>query len=225
MSENGTSTTPPTNPPPPAAGTTPPGAGSPPAAGATSALGGAATEDKGGAGGGTKDGTGGETKPPAESPKVLELKLPEGFKADTAAIDGFKKLAVESGLDSAMAQKVFDHYVQMEAARSKMADEAFSKQDAAWAAELQADPDIGGSKWEASKVELRKALNFAGGKPVADVLEAAGLGNHPALVKAFVKVGRALRDDTVAGSATPAAEKASEEARLRSKYPSMFPKE
>lgn len=136
-------------------------------------------------------------------PAAIELKLPEGFVVDAPGLDGFKTLALEAGLDSPKAQKILDHYISFESQRADAAAKAAIEQDAKWAAELKVDPEIGGDKWNESLVQARKGLKHVGVE-VAQVLRDAGLGNNPQLVRAFVKLGRSLAEDSVSGS-SPAA--------------------
>lgn len=136
-------------------------------------------------------------------PAGIELKLPEGFVVDAPGLDGFKTLALEAGLDSPKAQKILDHYISFESQRADAAAKAAVEQDAKWAAELKVDPEIGGDKWNESLVQARKGLKHVGVE-VAQVLRDAGLGNNPQLVRAFVKLGRSLAEDSVSGS-SPAA--------------------
>lgn len=144
-----------------------------------------------------------ETKPADTKPTPVELKLPEGFTADEKALEGFKTLAGELGLDSAKAQKVFDSYVAIEQSRAKALEQQYVQQDAKWRSELEADPDIGGAKLPATKREVALAAKFLGRGPL-ETLAKVGLGSHPDIIRALVKVGRALSDDTISGTSAPA---------------------
>lgn len=141
-----------------------------------------------------------ETKVDEKKPGPVELKLPDGLELDSKLVDGFKATATELGLDSAKAQKVFDQFVGFQQAQSKAADEAFTKQDAAWTAQLKADPELGGEKWDATRADIGRAAKHFKAGPALKLLEAAGLGNQPELVRFVAAVGRALREDSIAGS-------------------------
>jgi hypothetical protein len=148
------------------------------------------------------------------------LKLPEGFVVDAPGLDGFKALALEAGLDSPKAQKIFDHYISFESARADAAAKAAIEQDAKWAAELKVDPEVGGDKWNESLVQARKGLKHVGIE-VVQVLRDAGLANNPQLVRAFVRLGRSLGEDSVSGS-VPAAGVKPQSAQLHELlYPTM----
>jgi hypothetical protein len=143
-------------------------------------------------------------KPADAPPAAIELKLPEGVALDNAIVDGFKKTAAEVGLDSAKAQKVLDGFLTAQQAVVAEQNKSMQAQDAKWAAELKADPEIGGEKYAASLVDVRRALRHFGGGKVASLIAAAGLGNHPDMVRGFAKMGRALAEDSIAGTSAKA---------------------
>ncbi len=69
----------------------------------------------------------------------------------------------------------------------------------AWAEEAAADPEIGGAKWEDSKTTAAKALDLLGfekGSPFRNLLNDSGLGNHPDMIRAFVKIGTVIGEDS-----------------------------
>lgn len=131
-------------------------------------------------------------------PAELELKLPDGLRLDDAGLQGFKTLAKEAGLDGAKAQKFVDLYAGFE--KSKV--DAYAAQQKAWTEAIKADKDIGGTNLDKSLELSRRALTKFGGEGLVTFLDQSGLGNHPALVRAFVAVGKAMAEDSVAG-ATP----------------------
>lgn len=150
-----------------------------------------------------------EKAPESKAPAKLELKAPAGFEAH---VEAFSKTAAELGLDGEKAQKAFDQVVAIDAARTKASEDAFAAQDAKWAAELQADAEIGGAKFKGAMGDVNRALKRFGGPmgegqrvaPLAALLHQAGLGNHPLVLKAFAAIGRSLADDTVSGTAKAA---------------------
>ena len=162
--------------------------------GADSALGAAAGDEKG------SDEKKGEGDKKADA-KPIELKLPEGMKADDAKVVAAKKLAGELGLDSEKAQKLFE----ADLAQSAAAETAFAEQDKKWAETWRADPELGGKHTDATIKDIRKAFTHFKADEARQLLLAAGLGNHPTIVKTFASIGRALRDDRIAGTANGAA--------------------
>ena len=172
------------------------------------------------------------SKEPAKEPAKVELKAPKGFEPHFEALS---KHAQELGLEGEKAQKFIDSIAAVDGARAKQLDEALAAQDAKWAAELKADPEIGGPKFDAAIKDASRALARFGGKPaegqkvapLAALLHQAGLGNHPLVLKAFAAIGRAMADDTIAGTskAAPAAGERKSDAELFYGTPTAAAKE
>lgn len=164
----------------------------------------------------------------AEAAKPLTLKLPDGIKLED--LGALEPLAKELGLDSPKTQKVVEHFLALDKARSEKESAGINALHAEWKAALKADPTYGGDKFEGSKKAARKLLTKYGDKELTDLLESNPIGDHPALFRLIAKLGHAMAEDTVAGPGTqsPAAKPPvvdPAQARLRAIYPSMFPKE
>ena len=127
----------------------------------------------------------------------VELKAPAGFNIDTKV---FSATAKELGISGDKQQMLLDRYAEIETKRAEAASAEFAARNEKWTAEVKADPDIGGAKFSESLTAARRAIKFLGGSDVAKALSEAGLGNHPTLVRAFVKLGRSLGEDSVVGS-------------------------
>ncbi len=151
---------------------------------------------------------------PSEKPADVKPKVfvaPKGFES---VAEQLQSTAKELGLEGDKAEAFATSVATIDAARSKALDTAAEKQEAAWLTEAKADPDIGGAKWDASMKEANKALAKFGGPLVkvgeqqlpqlAVLLHRAGLGNNVHVLKAFALVGRALKDDSIAGTEKPA---------------------
>lgn len=155
-----------------------------------------------------------EVAPAAE----VELKLPEGFKADDALLGQFKATAKELGLKSEQAQKVFDLYAGAQKAQAEATQKALEAESKQWVDAVKADKDIGGANLQASLVAANKAVHQFGGPELHQLLDATGLGNHPLVVKTFARIGKAIAEDSSAGT-RGANGGNSEEARHRALYP------
>lgn len=154
------------------------------------------------------------------APVPLELKLPEGVTKDDPLIAGFTPLAQEFGLKGEQAQKLVDLYAGAQKAQTEKTNAALIAETKAWQDATKADPEIGGEKFAASIALANKAVSAFGGQELFDILKASGLGSHPVVVKAFARAGKAIAEDTSAGTSNGAAPSATTaEARLRALYP------
>lgn len=188
-------------------------AGTPePKGGASSALGGTAA--KGGEGSAAADGAGkGDGKPGAgtdgasdqgkpkegDAPAEFKVTVPDGVKVDDAQLKSFTDWAQKSGLTSDQATKAIAFYADLQ----KQGDAAWQKQGEEWGKQLQTDKVVGGKDYSANVVAAQKAVQRFGGAELAADLERLGVGNLPSLVRAFVKIGKALSEDTAAVETAP----------------------
>ncbi len=143
-----------------------------------------------------------ETKAPeAAAPESYEFNMPEGVQLDKTAADEFTAIAKELKLDQATAQKVADVGAKM----AQRQNETHAKLVETWTEAVKSDKDLGGDKLAENLGVARKALEAFGTPELKDVLNATGFGNHPEVVRAFYKIGKAISEDGfVKGSASGA---------------------
>jgi hypothetical protein len=133
-------------------------------------------------------------KPP-EAPAEIELKVPEGANLPDEVLSGVKATLKALGVTPAQAQPLFDKFVAGVQAAGKTALDAavaqFADMQRQWQAEVRADPDIGGAKFNEAIADTRKGattlLGNDGAKALFQALNITGAGNHPAIVKAMHK--------------------------------------
>lgn len=147
---------------------------------------------------------------------VYEFKLPDGMQLDKAAVDAFVPIAKELKLSPEQAQKFVD--LKVKDVQNQV--EAWQRQTVQWVDEVRGDAEIGGDNLEKSLAYSKAAMDFIGDPKLKELLDSTGYGNHPTLVRAFVKIGKQLAPDTfVGGKREPAAN--SEDAALAKMYPTM----
>lgn len=132
------------------------------------------------------------------APEKYEFKAGEGVELDTAALEQFEPIARELNLTNEQAQKMVDLYgTKIMPMVQQQQAEAWQKQTEGWAETVKADKEIGGDKLTANLSAAQRALEQFGDPELKEYLDSTGLGNHPALVKAFIKVGKAMSEDKV----------------------------
>lgn len=171
---------------------------------------------KDGAEGGAKK----EEAPPAKVDAKLELKYPEGL-LDAEQQKSFTALAEKLGLPGEKAQALVQHYGEIAAAAAKSAEAAFAAQQEQFRAAIESDKELGGANLEATKAAAQRALKkFA--SPELMELFGHGLGNHPEVARFVARVGKAMAEDTVAGTTKSTTNgELTEEQFLKRLYPSM----
>jgi hypothetical protein len=137
-----------------------------------------------------------ETAPKAEPLTAEAIQFPEGLVVDDAAKGKFLEIANEFGISKDAANKL----VGLQAELAKQASEAGSKlwmdTQKQWQDQVRADQEIGGTKLEENLSHIAKLLNTHGNDEVRQAFDVTGAGNHPAVIKFLVKLGKELGEGT-----------------------------
>jgi hypothetical protein len=124
-------------------------------------------------------------------PESYDLKMPEGIELDKTAADEFGAIAKELKLDQASAQKFADVGAKM----AQRQVEKHAELVQSWVEQVKTDKEFGGDKLQENLGVARKALETFGTPELRDVLNATGFGNHPEVIRAFYKMGKAVSED------------------------------
>lgn len=139
------------------------------------------------------------------TPESYTVKAPEGFDALdeeglAAATPLLQKMGVKTNEE---AQEVIDLFASEIAPKmlSRAAEQTQAQVQQAvndvkkgWADATRADPDVGGANFKSNMALAAKAVDKFGGPELRQVFDETGIGFHPALVKAFVNIGRQLAE-------------------------------
>lgn len=144
-----------------------------------------------------------EPKPAPKAPESYEFKTPDGASAlDSEVLGELGAWAKEIDLTQDQAQSLIDRVVpkiqERTTAASMASLEAFyadiGGMPSTWEGQLKADREFGGDKLGESLAVAAKARDL-GGPEFVRLLDKTGLGNHPAMVRTFIKLGRALSEE------------------------------
>lgn len=132
---------------------------------------------------------------PDAPPIYSDFTLPEGMSLEPEALQQALTLFADARLSQEQAQKFVDLALGRELAAAQKHTQAFQELQERWVGEVKADPAIGGKRLPANLALAARAVDRLGGAPLREALDLTGAGNHPALVKAFVAIGRLLSED------------------------------
>jgi hypothetical protein len=140
-----------------------------------------------------------EAAPTPVVPESYELVAPDGVTLDAASVEAATPVFKELGLTNEQANKLVPIATQMAQRIQDQANQQIISQVAAdrkaWLDTAKADPELGGSKWNETVTIAASALDklgFPKGAPFRVLLDESGLGNHPEMIRAFSKMGRAM---------------------------------
>lgn len=128
-------------------------------------------------------------------PAYGEFKLPEGVTVDADSLKPATELFAETGLNQDQAQKFIDLAMARETAAAHKSVQAFVDLQNQWVSEIKADPDIGGDRLKTSLASANRAIDRLNVPGLREALNFTGAGNHPAIVKAFVRLGQMIAED------------------------------
>ncbi|WP_275157792.1 peptidase [Citrobacter koseri] len=136
-----------------------------------------------------------EEDKPEGAPEKYEFQAAEGVELDSEALKDFEPVARDLNLTNEQAQKLVDAYPKILAGVQQRQAEAWQQTTEQWAADVKADKEIGGDKLTSNLSAAQRALDQFGTPELKEYLNTTGLGNHPDLVKTFVKIGKAMSED------------------------------
>jgi hypothetical protein len=141
-----------------------------------------------------------DAKPASKAPEKYEFKAPEGLELNEALTAEFEP--VLRGLDLtqeqadqllAFAPKLIEPAV--DAAITQTLDSLGYAGCKDWAAQVQADKELGGEKLAQTMGVVNKALNTFATPGLQKLLKTTVLGNHPELVRLFHRIGKEISAD------------------------------
>ena len=126
-----------------------------------------------------------------DSPDGYEVKPPEGMTLDSeedkAALAAWKKELHEAGVPAKTAARLVGKYLSDRHAERS----ALAKEQENWVNQTKTKF---GEKLDENVNFAKHALRQIGTPELSALLDSSGLGNHPAVVEAFAKAGRALSE-------------------------------
>ncbi len=139
---------------------------------------------------------------PQGAPEAYEFTPPEGKEFDADVLGVFAEAAKEANLPQDAAQKVLDKIAPALADKQARMMEAARTE---WTQSAKADKEFGGDKLGENLGIAKKALSTFGTPELTALLNESGLGNHPEIIRAFYRAGKAISEDGfIAGKSKPA---------------------
>ena len=128
-----------------------------------------------------------------------EFDVPEGIELDTEQMSRFKEFGQTHNLSQKSAQELVELHLQtMENFTTRQMDQ-WDEVKENWVNDVRADKDLQDDtgSTDAAIATALKAVENLGGQDLKEALELTGAGSHPAVVKAFYQMGKAMEEDKV----------------------------
>jgi hypothetical protein len=147
-----------------------------------------------------------EGTPPAEDKPATseaapatdyEFTFEEGIQIDPDTLGDLKGLSKELGLSQEQAQQVANLGAKQAQKWVAAQEAAIAEASAQWVEQVKADKEIGGDKLHENLGVAKRALERFGSPELTKLLDESRLGNHPELIRAFHRIGKAIADDAL----------------------------
>jgi len=148
------------------------------------------------------------------APEKYDFKTPEGVKLDPESVTEFSSIAKELNLSNEKAQKFVDlatkHTEKVTTQIKEAQEQQWAKARENWVSEIKADKDVGGANFDQSREIALRAVSKFGVPGLKEVFD-SGWGDHPALFRTFVNIGKALSEDRLIDGNEPVSQKSAAE--------------
>lgn len=132
-----------------------------------------------------------------EAPAKYEIAAPEGVQLDAEVLTEFKGIAKELGLSQENAQKLADIGPKLTQKWQAALSEQIQQTQTEWAESTRTDKEIGGDKMAENLAVAKRGLEAYGSPALNALLRESGIGNHPEVIRAFIKIGKTVSNDSV----------------------------
>lgn len=168
--------------------------------------------------GGEEGDTGSDEGSEGAPEEYEDFDAPEGVELDPEALGKFKEIAKANNLSQDQAQQ----YVGIAAELIQKQQDALVGEVLAirekWVADAKADAEFGGEQLDANLAVAQRGLDAYATPELRKLFDETGLGNHPEIIRTFVKIGKTVAEDKIVSGGTTATPQADLASRL---YPSM----
>lgn len=161
--------------------------------------------------------TEGDQEKPQGAPEKYEFQAPEGREFDPKVLEQFSEVAKELNMSNESAQKMLDTIAP---ALAQKQQDAIAAARTEWETSSKSDKEFGGDKLSENMAVAKKALETFGTPELRTLLNDSGLGNHPEIIRAFYRAGKAISEDGFVAGGTGTKPSASIAQQM---YPDMNP--
>ena len=130
-----------------------------------------------------------EEAPKPEDYEIIEV--PEGFDLDPEIEQKFRNFASENKLSKEVVKNLQELQVELVNKQSEEHAARVKK----WGEDLKTDKEIGGKALAENIGAARAALKEFFSPAAKSILDNTGLGNHPDIVKGFVRLGKVMGEN------------------------------
>jgi hypothetical protein len=130
--------------------------------------------------------------------------VPAELNVDADALAKAREVFGAANVPPDKAQELLNLHASLAQKQAKAVADLFARDQRDQLAAAKADPELGGMRWEETLSVAARGMDRLNPR-VRQVLEDAGVGNHPEIVRAFAAAGRLYTEDKLVTAGNGAA--------------------
>ena len=130
-----------------------------------------------------------------QMPEKYDLKLPKGSLLDSSAIERISAHAKAKGLSNEAAQELMDREEQAIVSYHEGQMKQVEEIRTGWLKAAETDKEIGGDKFKENAELAKRVVERFGTAEFKKAMNETGFGNHPEVIRIFVRIGKMMADD------------------------------
>lgn len=132
---------------------------------------------------------------PENGAYTFNIDAEKGFELSEAAQKAYSEAFAGAGMTQRQVDAAVEAHQSTLLEMTEAANQAANEQLAAWVEEAKSDPEMG-KDWTATVTLANQALTKIADENVIAELDRTGLGNHPAFIRMFHKLGKMMGEDS-----------------------------
>lgn len=129
-----------------------------------------------------------------------ELKRKKDSLLNDDQLEEIEAYAKQQGFSNDQAQALLEREEKLLSGYKKTIENDFEKQVEQWLDDVKNDKEIGGDNFDKNIKTAEQMLKQYSTKEFRKALSESGFGNHPELVRTFVRISEAMTEDTFEGN-------------------------
>lgn len=140
-----------------------------------------------------------DTAKPAEevAPEKYDLKVPEGSVLSDEALQKITDYAKANKLSQEAAQKMVEVQSEAVSEHSKNLQDQFKQISEDWKTQASQDKEYGGDGFSRNVEMAHRVVDRFATPEFKQALNDSGFGNHPELLRVFVRIGKAMSEGSL----------------------------
>lgn len=137
-----------------------------------------------------------EDQDKTKAPEKYELKLEKDSLLTKDQVEEIEAFSKQQGFSNDQAQELLNREEKLLTGYKETLHEEFEQKTKQWLEDIKADKQLGGDNFKKNIEQAKRVVDRFATQEFKNALNESGFGNHPELVRTFVKIGEAMSEDT-----------------------------